>query len=176
MVGGYAAVSAFPYNVRYALPALLGFLAMVADIFARASRSSLARCALGGLFALSLLADWQWYYSPAYRKEDSRAVAKWLIENEDRIKSWTIVPGYSAEPVQWYLEALGHPEMNSRLEPSKQNQTTSFPPVPDALIIGRRDHMIRPDALIAAYEGATANPRKTEAFAGLDIFTRNPMH
>ena len=115
MVGGYAAVSAFPYNVRYALPALLGFLAMVADIFARASRSSLARCALGGLFALSLLADWQWYYSPAYRKEDSRAVAKWLIENEDRIKSWTIVPGYSAEPVQWYLEALGHPETNSWL-------------------------------------------------------------
>jgi hypothetical protein len=173
-VSAYSALSGFPYNVRYALPALIGYLALVADLPSRHNHLSLARATLAAVAALSLWADWQWYYSPIYRKEDSRAVAQWLIENEDAVGSWTVLPGYSAEPLLWYLDNFGHPELVARLEPSQQNETTSFPPVPDVLITGRHDRIKEPGALIAAYRTAAGSSREIDSFAGFQIFVRIP--
>ncbi len=172
VVAAYAKASGYPYNVRYTLPALMGFIAMAGLLAPRAGRSPLARTALVALAAVSIVADWQWFNSPAYGKEDLRAVAQWLIDNENRERSWTVVPQYTEWPLKWYLGALGHPEIVSRLEESKQNETTSFPPIPDVLIIGRRDHIVQPDALIAAYLAAAQNSSKAESFAGFDLFAR----
>jgi len=174
MVSAYSAVSGFPYNVRYTLPALLGFLTLAADLLSRVSQFSLARATVAAVAAVSLCADWQWYYSPIYRKEDSRAVAQWLIENENDVRSWTVLPGYTEVTVQWYLVSLGHSELIPRLEPAKQNDSTSFPPVPDVLITGRHDRIIQYEALTGAYQTAAGSVRKVESFSGFHIFTRIP--
>lgn len=173
MISGYAALTAYPYNVRYTLPALLGFLALAAGVVPRVDVP--ARAALAALLAVSVWADWQWYYSPVYRKEDSRGVAQWLISNQEGVASWTVLPAYSAQAVQWYINTYGYPELNARLEPARENETTTFPPVPDALIIGRHDHIMQPLALIQAYKAVTGYPRNAMTFAGFEIFTRNPQ-
>ena len=175
IVTGYSLVHQYPYNIRYTLPALLGFIALAADLMIRANRSYLARPALAALLIVSLWADYQWYYSPAYRKEDSRAVAQWLIDNRDHINSGLLDPGYSKTSVEWYLDSLGHPEVASRLHGAAVTETISFPPVPDILIMGRRDHIVQPGDVIGSYLAAAGNARKIQSFSGFEIFARNPI-
>jgi len=165
-------VSAFPYNVRYALPAIFGFLAVMVWCGARQIAPILSRLLLGGVLVVGLWADAQWFYSPAYRKGDSRAVAEWLLENQDRIRSWTVLPDYLAISIQWYLEP--HAEILARFQPPQEPQTTSFPPVPDVLIIGRRHHILRPDQLIASYCAEAGKVQAIHSFAGFELYARSP--
>jgi len=127
---------------------------------------------LACLLLVGLWADAQWYFSHAYRKGDSRAVAQWLAENKDSIKTWTILPGYLSEYVEWYLQA--NPEILSGLRPPKEDRATSFPPTPDALILGRRHHLIDPDQLVTSYQSAAGPIRTNNAIAGFELYTRQP--
>src|SRR5262249_27737763 len=104
VVSLYALISGFPYNVRYVLPALFGFLALVAAM-ATDTEKPIAKCPLIALLLISLCADRQWFYNWQYRKGDSRAVAQWLIDNKSRVHSWTTLPQYSNVPIEWYLKS-----------------------------------------------------------------------
>jgi hypothetical protein len=165
-----ALLSAFPYNIRYALPALLAFLALVAALITLPRGPSLVRLSIAGVLLVSLWADAQWFYSPAYRKGDSRAVAQWLVANQGRVKSWTVLPAYLSVSLEWYLQ--DHPQILSRNQPAAQPQTTSFPPIPDALIIGRRHHIQQPDKIIAAYRASAGAVRRVPAIAGFELYVR----
>jgi hypothetical protein len=165
-----ALLSAFPYNIRYTLPGLLAFLALVAAVATLPRRRSLARLALAGVLLVALWADAQWFYSPAYRKGDSRAVARWLVANQARMKSWTVLPAYLSLSIEWYLQ--GHPQVLARNQPSAQPQTTAFPPIPDVLIIGRRHHIQQPDQVIAAYRASAGAVRAIPAIAGFELYVR----
>jgi hypothetical protein len=119
---------------------------------------------------VALWADAQWFYSPAYRKGDSRAVARWLVANQARMKSWTVLPAYLSLSIEWYLQ--GHPQVLARNQPSAQPQTTAFPPIPDVLIIGRRHHIQQPDQVIAAYRASAGAVRAIPAIAGFELYVR----
>jgi 4-amino-4-deoxy-L-arabinose transferase-like glycosyltransferase len=162
---------AFPFNVRYTLPGLLAFLALVAALNGGAGRQYVARLAIAAVLLLGLWADAQWFYSPAYRKADSRAMAQWLVANQARVQSWTVLPDYLSFSVAWYLD--GHPEILARKQPPTQAQTTSFPPVPDALIIGRRHHITEPDKIIAAYRASAGLVQTNSSIAGFELYVRN---
>ena len=86
------------------------------------------------------------------------------------MKSWTVLPDYLSYSVAWYLQ--GHPEIVARRQPPAQAQTTSFPPVPDALIIGRRHHITEPDKIIAAYRNSAGAVRAITTIAGFEIYVR----
>ena len=165
-----ALLSSFPYNVRYALPALVGFVALVAALASGGGRRHVARLAIAGVLLAGLWADAQWFYRPAYGKGDSRAVAQWLVDNQARVKSWTVLPDYLSLSIEWYLP--GHPEIRARRQPPAQSQTTSFPPVPDVLIIGRRHHIQQPDKLIAAYQASAGEVRTNLSIAGFELYVR----
>lgn len=168
VVAVYAMISGFPYNIRYTLAALLAFLALAAALIT--SKSLLARLAVAGMVLVGLWADGQWFYHPGYRKGDSRAVARWLAENKDRVKTWTVLPGYLSASVEWYLQS--NPGVLSGLCPPAQDRTTSFPPVPDALIVGRRHHLLEPDKLISSYQSAAGEVRTNRSFTGFEIYAR----
>ena len=161
-------VTGFPYNIRYTLPALLAFVALVAGLILCARRPVLARLAVIGVMLVGLWADGQWFYSPTYRKGDSRAVAQWLVANQARVKSWTVLPDYLSRSIGWYLQ--DHPDVLSRERPPSAPQSTSFPPVPDVLIIGRRHHVREPDKLIAAYRAAAGELRGCFLIAGFELY------
>ena len=172
MVTAYTLKSNYPFNVRYTLPGLLGFLALAAELLPLMARSWLPRAALPAMIALSLWADFQWYYSPRYRKEDARAAALWIIAHRDHVASWTMIPYYSAAAIQYYLYAMSHAELNPRLLPPPTDASISFPPTPDILILGRRDRIANPPAVIAAYRSATHNDTPPISYPGIDIFPR----
>jgi hypothetical protein len=161
---------AFPYNVRYTLPGLLAFLALVAALHGSGGHCFVARVSCTAVFLVGLWADAQWFYSPTYRKSDSRAVAQWLVANQASVKSWTVLPEYLGYSVAWYLR--DNPEIITRRQPPTQAQTTSFPPIPDVLIIGRRHHITEPDKIIAAYRASAGPVRIMSTIAGFELYVR----
>jgi hypothetical protein len=167
-VSVYALVSGFPYNVRYALPALVGFLALIAVCATEWNKSPVARLSIAAFLVLSLWADWQWFYSWQYRKGDSRAVVKFLEQNRERIHSWTVLPSYMDIPIHWYLQS--DPEMLAREIPATGDRFTKFPPVPDVLIITRRHHLEEPDKIIAAYESSAPGVETNLTFAAFELY------
>jgi hypothetical protein len=179
--------------VRYALPALFGFLALFAVIVTSGAAKDeeersgsakrdlqkvrlsawLGRAAGCGLLIVSLWSDAQWYFDRSYRKGDSRAVADWLVTHRNEIKSWTVLPDYLATSVQFYLDA--YPEIRSRFLRSKEPQNTSFPPLPDVLILGRRHHLPQAEQIINSYSAMAGNVEEVHSLAGFELFMRRPQ-
>jgi hypothetical protein len=165
-----ALLSNFPYNVRYTLPAIFGFLGLLASLPLMVSKRWFRQTLIGIVLAINLCADGQWFFVSNYRKGDSRAVAQWLVDHQAEVKSWTVLPDYLAYSIKWYLK--DHPEIVARAEPAKEVQTTSFPPVPDVLIMGRRHHIKDPDGVVAAYRAAGGQVQKIQSFAGFELYVR----
>jgi hypothetical protein len=171
IVAGVALVSGFPYNIRYTLPGLFGFLGLLAAFSTALKRTWLQRGLIASLLTISLWADAQWFFDPAYRKGDSRAVAHWLTQNQDRVQTWTTLPDYLSLSLNWYLKP--YPAVAERLQPPAKANTTSFPPTPDVLIIGRRHHILQPEELIAAYKAAAGKTRVITTFTGFELYVRD---
>jgi uncharacterized membrane protein len=168
VVSVYALLSGFPYNVRYVLPGLFGFLAMAAGLSNDLARGHFTRAVIGSLLLVSLWADGQWFYSRDYRKDDSRAVAEWLVQHQDTVHSWEVVPSYMNTPIQWYLQSA--PDVLAREMHSTGDRSTTFPPVPDVFIITRRHHLQGPDEMIANYQAAAHGIETNRAFAGFELY------
>jgi hypothetical protein len=170
IVAAYSIVSGFAYNIRYALPALFGFLALIAALsVGLPDRPRMARLLPLAVLAVALCADAQWFWHPRYRKPDARAVAKWLVDNRGRVKSWTLLPRYLELPLYWYLSGLDRETMRQALAPT-DGLTTSFPPVPDVLILQRRDQLYQPDKLISTYCSFAGPVRTNRSFAGFELY------
>lgn len=167
-VSAYALLSGFPYNVRYALPALFGFLALAAVLATELKNPGLARLTVGALLAIALWADVQWFSNPQYRKDDCRAVANWLVQNKERIHSWTVLPEYMNAPLEWYLQTT--PDVLARKVPPTGDRSTTFPPVPDVLIISRRHHLLEPDQIIASYASTAGGVETNRSFTGFELY------
>jgi hypothetical protein len=170
VVSVYALISGFPYNVRYVLPGLLGLLALAAVLGGESPKACFARATVTGLFIVSLWADNQWFYARDYRKDDSRAVADWLVEHRDTVHSWEILPSYMNTPVEWYLQRA--PDVLAREMHSTGDRSTSFPPVPDVFILTRRHHLQGPDNMISAYQTAAHGMETNREFAGFELYVR----
>jgi len=170
---GYALVSSFAYNVRYVLPGLFGFLALLATLVVNdPQRPRLVRGTIAAVLVVSLWADGQWFYSARYRKPDARAVAKWLVANKEHVKSWMLLPDYLRAPVQYYL-LDGGKEMTDQSLTSTGQVGVSFPPVPDVLMLQRRDQLDHPEKTIEAYRQAAGSIQTNYSFAGFEIYVRN---
>jgi uncharacterized membrane protein len=171
VVSVYALVSGFPYNVRYALPALFGFLAMAAVLSNDLAKAHFARAVIGSLLLVSLWADGQWFFSRAYRKDDSREVAEWLVQHRDTVHSWEVLPSYMNVSIEWYLQDA--PDVRAKEMPSTSDRSTTFPPVPDVFIVTRRHHLQEPDKMIDAYRGAAQRTETNLTFAGFELYFGN---
>jgi hypothetical protein len=166
-----ATFSSFPYNVRYTLPALFGFLGLLAGLPQIVSKLWVRCSVVTIVLAIHLWADYQWFFVWRYRKGDSRAVAQWLVEYQPRVTSWTVLPDYLGYAIRWYLDE--NRDVLAGEQRPKQGQTTSFPPVPDVLIIGRRHHVKDPDAVVKSYREAAGYVQTIGSFAGFELYVRD---
>jgi hypothetical protein len=169
LVAVSALVSDFPFNVRYTLPAVLGFLGLVGALVST-GRPLVSRTLLAAVLSVALWADYQWFYASSYRKGDSRAVAKWLSDHQNVVKTWTVLPDYLINSVVFYLPPGSRVAQN--MLPSTEPQRTVFPPVPDALILGRRHHLKEPDKMIDQYRAAAGSIIENREFVGFEIYLR----
>ena len=168
VVSVYALLSGFPYNVRYVLPALFGFLALAAVLANESAKAHFARATVAALLIVSLWADAQWFYGWDYRKDDARATAEWLVQHRNKVHSWEVLPSYMNTPVEWYLQ--GTPDVLAKEMHSMGDRSTTFPPVPDVFIVTRRHHLQEPDRMIAAYQAAAHGTETNRAFAGFELY------
>jgi hypothetical protein len=115
-----------------------------------------------------LWSDGQWYFNPQYRKDDARAVAGWLEQNQERVSSWLVLPEYMNTSLEWYLRP--YPEVLARRIAPGDNGATTFPTVPDVLILSRRHHLLQPDRMIASYAAAVQGVQTNRSFAGFELY------
>jgi hypothetical protein len=95
-------------------------------------------------------------------------VAQWLVDKKESIHSWSVLPGYMNVTVDWYLKP--YPDILARAIPPKTDRTTSFPPVPDVLILSRRHHLLQTGETIASYNAAAGGAQTNLAFAGFELY------
>ena len=174
IAAAYSMVSGFLYNIRYVLPSLFGFLALIAAlVVSLPERRRLAQAITIAVLAVALWADAQWFFSPRYRKPDARAVANWLVDNKDRVKTWKVLPGYLDQPLQWYLFEHHDDVLKQDVTIASTNSITR---IPDVLILTRRDQLDQPDKLINDYRLAVGKVQTNCAFAGFELYISDPPY
>jgi predicted membrane-bound mannosyltransferase len=170
IVTAYSLISGFSFNIRYVLPSLFGFLAIVAFIVANLPhRPRFAALITVAVLGIAVWADAQWFFNSRYRKPDARELSKWLANNANEVKSFTVAPAYLYAPVWWYLTVF---PADTHGQPPTNLVTTTFPPVPDVLIIQRRDQISQPDKLINSYREAAGGIQTNYSFTGFELYIR----
>jgi len=132
-----SAVSGKPYNVRYTLPSLVGFLGVV-SIAVLPLQRSLRAFTLAVLVSIGLVADAQWFWSPRYWKEDSRAAVTWLANRLPSGASVAVAPSYSISSLRYYAAKAG-----ADLHMNSASGSAGWDPIegPDALVLTRLHHV-----------------------------------
>jgi 4-amino-4-deoxy-L-arabinose transferase-like glycosyltransferase len=147
------------YNVRYALPGVIGFLGLVALGISglREPRRWIAAALLAGLF---LWADAQWFIATRYWKEDSRSAVAWLQATLPPGATVAVAPGYQTEVLTYYARRGGA----NLVFASLPDTISSLPsPLPDALLITRLHHLPHWRELVRGLElGAGRAPQEAE--------------
>jgi 4-amino-4-deoxy-L-arabinose transferase-like glycosyltransferase len=138
------------YNVRYVLPALLGFIPLTALALARLGSATrgLGTVALVSLF---VWADAQWLISPEYRKEDSRAAAACLERSLPAGGTVAVAPAYMAGVLRHYA---ARQETSLRVVGIAGPEALVGTPEADALLLTRLHHVADPASLLRAFTPA----------------------
>jgi 4-amino-4-deoxy-L-arabinose transferase-like glycosyltransferase len=131
-----AALSGKPYNVRYTLPGLIGFLLSV-SLASRTLTPQLRAFALAVPVGIAAIADAQWFWVSRYWKEDTRAAVTWLRNRVGPGVQVAVAPGYSIPILQYYARKAGADlSFVSALGPEHQAKG-----VPGALVLTRLHHV-----------------------------------
>jgi 4-amino-4-deoxy-L-arabinose transferase-like glycosyltransferase len=136
-VFGLSALSGKAYNIRYTLPALVGFVGLV-SIAGCALRPLSRALGLAGLIGVALWADVQWFRSARYWKEDSRAAVEWLRDNLAPGATVAVAPSYSVQPLAYYADRAG---AEIHFLPVPPGADFSGSASPDALVLTRLHHV-----------------------------------
>jgi len=102
-----SAITTKAYNVRYTLPALVGFLGL-SSLALGTLRSPARWVGLGIVLGVFAWSDIQWFTSPGYWKEDSRAAARCLSHQLPTGSTVLVAPAYMRGLLAHYTpEAAG---------------------------------------------------------------------
>lgn len=169
-LGGILALSALSgkaYNVRYTLPALVGFLGIV-SIAMRALGPRPRALWLTALIGLALWADAQWFSSARYWKEDSRAAVAWLRDQLAPGATVAVAPDYSVQPLAYYARKAGAELRFRSIPPGGFPGGTS----PDALVLTRLHHVPEWRDLKADFVGVVGVGLLEGQVAGYEMLVR----
>ena len=119
---------------------------------------------------IGLWSDAQWFGNRAYGKADARGLAELLVKNKDRLKSFTVLPEYHALAMSWYITQTDTNVWSRFCAPATE-LTTTFPPAPQLLIIGRRHHLADPDKLVADYRAAVGPLQTNLSFVVFELYS-----
>jgi hypothetical protein len=154
------------YNVRYALPALIGFIPLVALALARLPPTA-RRLGSGALLGLFLWSDVQWFATPEYRKEDSRAAVACLVRVLPPDATVLVAPAYMAGVVAHYSARSRTP---LRIVGIDKVEDLARLPRAEALLLTRLSHVSDPAGLDQAFAGAMAEPGASGGVIGYRVY------
>jgi mannosyltransferase len=146
-----AALTGKAYNVRYALPGLVGFLGLAGLSLSRLGNPR--RWALTTLSAgVFLWADAQWFYNNRYWKEDSRSAVTWLGDTLPAGATVAVAPGYQTGVLDYYARRGA---VDLAFQPLTDTSRYLEPPLPGALLLTRLHHVPHWRDLVRSFEDGT---------------------
>jgi mannosyltransferase len=153
------------YQARYALAGLVGYCGLVAGAL-RLLPYHRRVAATAALLALAAWADVQWYVTPTYWKDDTRAAVAWLAGRLPPGSSVAVAPGYAVGVLSYYTD-LEH----ARLHFVAADDPTG-PTSPAALLLTRLHH-VTDQASVRARFRQGAGPRvREDSVGGYHILSR----
>jgi hypothetical protein len=153
-----SALTGKAYNVRYTLPGLVGFLGLVALVafeFPKVKRP----VAVGLLAALFLWADFQWFFSPGYWKDDSRSAVAWMEAELPPGSRVAVAPGYQTGVLRYYAARLG---AQFTFDSLPEAAAVVDSPPPEALLVSRIYHLPHWRELVRSLNLAPDSPPAVE--------------
>ena len=153
------------YSIRYTLPGLIGFLGMVALAISN-SDPALRRAWLALVLALFAWADAQWFFSPAYWKDDSRAAVHWLSQHLPPGATVAVAPAYATRVLTHY----------ARLEGTDLHLVSAVPAGgweaqrPAALVLTRLHHVPDQVGLVTAFRRLAGPHLLKQRVVGYDMW------
>ncbi len=125
------------YNVRYTVLGLIGFVASVSAVIVPLRRP-LRAAVLATFCAIFVWADAQWFLTPRFRKDDSRAAIAWLGAHLPSGATVAVAPGYAIGGLAHYAGRSG---VHLCLLAVATEDDLSRGYVPDALVLTRLYHV-----------------------------------
>lgn len=165
-----SALSGKAYNVRYTLPALVGFIGLV-SMAALALKPTARTYLLAALFAVALWSDAQLFGSTRYAKEDSRAAVAWLRDNLVPGARVAVAPNYSIEPLKYYARQVG---VELRFFAAPRGGGFAGDTTFDALVLTRLHHVPNWHELRASFQSLVGVRVYEGRVAGYELLVRNP--
>jgi len=164
-----SAVTGKAYSVRYALPAVLGLLGLVA--LGLASLGPRPRALATGLLAgVFVWADLQWFTLSRYWKEDSRSAVACLARVLPPGALVAVAPAYMTSVLRHYAARSG-----ADITPvGLQSPRDGLEPAPSALLLTRLHHVPAPDVIVDAFADAAGPPLATAAVPGYRMYFAGP--
>jgi hypothetical protein len=152
------------YSIRYTFPALVAFMGVLAVILRR-PRGALAWTTIALLLAIFVVADAQHFLLTDYRKDDSRAVVRWLA---DRLPAGAVVevaPGYVSGVLDYYARQQ---DTDVRFIPS---DAQDLPGRPAALLLTRLHHVTDPTAEVEHFRRSAGFVVKQDTVGGYLVWS-----
>jgi mannosyltransferase len=164
LVGSMMSGKAF--QPRYALVGLVGFYGLTASALGGVSRR-LRTPATAAALLLCAWSDVQWYFTPTYWKDDSRAVIDWLADRVPAGSAVVPTPGCVTGVLSYYAEL--------------QHATIHFVPLdslmapldPAALLLTRLHHVADPRSVRAQFRRAAGSPVREYSVGGYQVLLKD---
>jgi 4-amino-4-deoxy-L-arabinose transferase-like glycosyltransferase len=159
----------FPFNIRYAIGAVVGVAGLAActgDQVGPRLRAGL-HILLAGIFATATV---QWFTNPRYAKDDARSAVAWLSAHAAPDAVIAVAPLYAEAVVEHYARRQA-PAADIR--PAESAADLAAMPRLDALVITRRQHVPRVEELMAFVREA-GGPVERAEFPGFEVLLLRP--
>jgi len=163
-------VSTKAYNVRYTVLGLIGFVGLLSESVV-SLEPRLRRVVVAAIFALFLWADAQWFFTPGYRKDDSRAAIGWLRANLVPGSMVGVAPGYMLPVLSYYARKAGA----ELCLVSVTSRASLVGETPDALALTRLHHVPEWRGLEEAFESSEPSAIERHAVIGYRISIKRGM-
>jgi uncharacterized membrane protein len=151
------------FSVRYTLPGLVGFLGMIS---VAGTRGRVGWAWPTFLLVLFTWADIQWFSSPTYWKDDTRATAKWLAERLPPGSEVAVAPGYAAGILGYYAE---RENARLRIVPAGPDGRWTVG-APAALVVTRLHHLPDSEQIVSAFRRRAGGDLISHRGIGYDVY------
>jgi hypothetical protein len=155
-----------PYNVRYTLPGIIGFVGVVGlGVLGLRKRGRAIASVL--VIGLLLWADAQWFLSPVYWKEDSRSAVAWLQGKLPPGSTVAVAPGYQKGVLAYYARRTGADFVFDSLP---EAASSLGPTLPEALLVTRMHHLPHWKELVRSLDPGMGSPAPAVELVGYRAF------
>jgi mannosyltransferase len=161
-----SATSGKAYQARYALAGLVGFCGLAAGGLHRLSTRFRAPVT-AAVLTLCVWADAQWYFTPRYWKDDSRAVVAWLAELVPEGSTVLTAPDYVTGVLSYYAHLQAAPVHVVGVDAAAWDSVT-----PAALLMTRLHHVPDPQSLRERFRELAGPGVREDTVGGYQILMR----